>query len=56
MGPPPIETLNVFLILGGCFYPYEAGLIFLVPPTGHQTYTLTNITKEPYIHSPKTEI
>ena len=32
----------------------EAGYIFLVPPKGHQVYTLTNIKKEPYIHSPKT--
>ena len=36
--------------------PYEVGYIFLVPPKGHQVYTLTNISKEPYIHSPKTEI
>ena len=34
----------------------EVGYIFLVPPKGHQVSTLTNIKKEPYIHSPKTEI
>ena len=33
---------------------YEVGFIFLVPPKGHQVYTLTNIKKEPNIHSPKT--
>ena len=35
---------------------YEVGYIFLVPPKGHQVYTLTNTKKEPYIHSPITEI
>ena len=32
--------------------PYEVGYIFLVPPKGDQVYTLTNIGKEPEIHSP----
>ena len=36
--------------------PYDVGFIFLVPPKGHPVYTLTNIEKEPYIHSPKTVI
>ena len=35
---------------------YEVGFIFLVPPKGDPAYTLTNFKKEPYIHSPKTEI
>ena len=35
---------------------YHVGFIFLVSPKGHQIYTLTNIQKEPYIHSPKAEI
>ena len=35
---------------------YEVGNVFLVPPKGHPIYTLTNIKKEPYIHSPKTVI
>ena len=33
---------------------HEAGYIFLVPPKGHQVYTLTKFKKEPYIHSPRT--
>ena len=35
---------------------YEVGYICLVPPKGHPVYTLTNIQKEPFMHSPKTEI
>ena len=35
---------------------YEVGYIFLVSPKGHQTYSLTNIKKEPSIHSPKAVI
>ena len=34
----------------------EVGYIFRVSPKGHPVYTLTNIKKEPYIHSPVTEI
>ena len=30
--------------------------MFLVSPKGHQVYTLTNLKKEPYIHSPITVI
>ena len=32
---------------------HEVGYIFVVPPKGHPIYTLTNVKKEPYIHSPK---
>ena len=36
---------------------YEARFTFLVPPKRHPVYTLTtNFEKEPYIHSPITEI
>ena len=34
------------------FTLYEVEYIFLVPPKGHTIYALTNIKKEPYIHSP----
>ena len=34
----------------------EVGFIFLVPPKGHPVYTLTNIKKEPYVHSPKKQM
>ena len=35
---------------------FEVGFDFLVSPKGHQVYTLTNIKKEPYIHSAITVI
>ena len=35
---------------------YDVRYIFRVPPKGHPMYTLTNIEREPYIHSPKTVI
>ena len=53
------EQKEAQLAVGSRVYlrnPYEVGYIFLVPPTGHQVYTLTNMIKEPYIHSPKTVI
>ena len=31
---------------------HEVGYISLVSPKGHRVYTLTNIKKEAYIHSP----
>ena len=33
-----------------------SGFTFLASPKGRAIYTLTNVEKEPYIHSPITEI
>ena len=35
---------------------HEGGFIFLVPPKGHEVYTLTKIKKEPYTLTNKSNI
>ena len=40
--------------LARALFTFDAGFIFLVPPTEHPINTLTNMKKKPYIYSPIT--